>query len=144
MTTKTVKKGDVVSIEYTGTLETGEVFDSSKGREPLEFEVGSGSVIKGFDNGVLDMKIGDEKEIKINPDEGYGQRSEAYVKDLPRKSVPESLELKKGMILIFKREDGLRMPATVNEIKPDTVKVDFNHPLAGKKLTFKVKLVAIK
>lgn len=140
---KTAKKGDKVSVEYTGTLETGEIFDSSKGKPPLEFEVGANVVIKGFDDGILGMKVGEEKEININPKEGYGERNEAYIKELPRTAVPKEVDLKKGMMLIFKREDGLRMPAMVVDIKEDTVVVDFNHPLSGKKLKFKVKLIKI-
>ena len=144
MTTKTAKKGDTVSVEYTGKLETGEVFDSSKGREPLEFEVGAHSVIKGFEDGVVGMEIGEEKDIDISSEEGYGPKNDNYVKELPKESVPKDLELKKGMILMFKREDGMRIPAVVQDIKNDTILVDFNHPLAGKNLKFKVKLLAIK
>jgi len=141
---KAAKKGNVVSIEYTGMLENGQIFDSSKGKSPLEFEIGSGTVIKGFDNGVSGMKVGEEKEINIEPKDGYGERNENYIKELPKTSVPKELDLKKGMLLIFKREDGMRMPAAVLEIDDKTVKVDFNHPLAGKKLKFTVKLIKIK
>ena len=144
MTQKIVKKGDTVAVDYTGTLDSGEVFDTSKGKAPIEFEVGAGTVIKGFDDGVLGMKIGDEKDISIKPEEGYGKRNDTYIKELPHSSIPQGLEVKKGMLLIFKREDGLRMPATVTDIHKDTVKVDFNHPLAGKTLKFKVKIVEIK
>lgn len=144
MAAKTAKKGDKVFVDYTGKLETGETFDSSKGKAPLEFEVGSGMVIKGFEEGIIGMKIGDEKEIIIAPKEGYGERNEIYIKELPKESVPKELDLKKGMLLIFKRQDGLQMPATLVEINDKTIKVDFNHPLAGKKLKFTVKLVAIK
>ena len=144
MAAKAAKKGDTVSVEYTGKLESGEVFDTSKGREPLEFEIGAHSVIKGFENGVEGMKIGEEKDIDISAEEGYGQRNENYIKELPKETVPKELELKKGMILMFKREDGMRIPAIVNEINKDTISVDFNHPLAGKNLKFKVKLLEIK
>ncbi len=144
MAEKTAKKGDTVSVEYTGKLETGETFDTSKGREPLEFELGSGKVIKGFDEGIAGMKVGEEKEITIEPKDGYGERNENYIKDIPKKTVPESLELKKGLILMFKREDGMRIPATIAEVGEDIIKVDFNHPLAGKRLKFTVKLTAIK
>ncbi len=140
----TAKKGDIVAVEYTGKLETGETFDTSKGKEPLEFEIGTGAVIKGFDEGIVGMKPGQEKEITIKPSEAYGERNENYVKELPRESIPKDLELKEGMILIFKREDGMRIPATVKEIGTKFVKADFNHPLAGKTLKFTIKLVEIK
>ncbi len=144
MTIKTAKKGDTVSVEYAGKLETGETFDSSRGKDPLQFEIGANQVIKGFENGVDGMRIGDEKDVKIKPSEGYGERNENYVKELPKSSVPKDLELKTGMMLIFKREDGMRIPGIVAEIKKDTVKVDFNHPLSGKMLDFRIKLVGIK
>lgn len=144
MATRAAKKGDTVSVEYTGRLETGEVFDTSKGKDPLEFEIGKAEVIKGFEDGVIGMKVGEEKEIPIDPEDGYGKRNEAYVKEVPKQSIPSDIELKKGIILIFKREDGMRIPATVAEVKKDTAMVDFNHPLAGRKLKFSVKLTAIK
>lgn len=144
MAAKTAEKGNIVSVEYTGKLETGELFDTSKGRGPLEFELGSGKVIKGFDEGIIGMKIGEEKKIEINPEDGYGQRNENYTKDIPRKSIPKEIELKKGLLLMFKRPDGMSIPAAIIEIKEDSVKVDFNHPLAGKKLIFAVKLTGIK
>ena len=144
MAVKTAQKGYTVSVEYTGTLETGETFDSSKGKEPLQFEIGTNQVIKGFENGVAGMKVGDEKNVKIEPSEGYGERNENYIKEMPKASVPKDLELKTGMMLIFKREDGMRIPGVVTGIKTDTIKVDFNHPLSGKTLNFKIKLVDIK
>ena len=144
MTTKTAKKGDIVAVEYTGKLETGETFDTSKGKAPLEFEIGSHMVIKGFEDGVLGMKTGEEKEVTIESKDAYGDRNEQYIKKLPLNSVPKDLELKKGLILVFKREDGMRIPAQVLDIKDDSVEVDFNHPLAGKKLKFQIKLVEIK
>ncbi|HME87031.1 MAG TPA: peptidylprolyl isomerase [Candidatus Nanoarchaeia archaeon] len=144
MAAKTAKKGDTVLVDYTGKLENGSIFDSSKGKQPIEFELGAGSVIKGFDAGLIGMKVGEKKDIKISPEEGYGKRNDAYIKDIPKKSIPESVELKEGTILMFKREDGFTMPATVTEIGKTIVKADFNHPLAGKKLIFSVTLVDIK
>jgi len=142
--TEAAKKGDTVAIEYTGKLETGETFDTSKGKPPLEFEIGTAKVIKGFEEGVIGMKVGEEKELKIKPEDGYGQRNDKYVKEVPKKTIPKELELKKGLILLFKRPDEKRIPATVTEIKDDIVIIDFNHPLAGKTLNFKVKLIEIK
>ena len=141
---KTAQKGDTVAVEYTGKLETGETFDTSKGKPPLEFEIGKGMVIKGFEEGVIGMNVGEEKDITIAAEDGYGKRNKNYIKELPKKSIPKDLEIKEGMLLIFKREDSMRVPATIREIKDDTVKVDSNHPLAGKNLKFHVKLVEIK
>jgi FKBP-type peptidyl-prolyl cis-trans isomerase 2 len=144
MTAKTAQSGDTVVIHYSGKLESGEVFDTSKGKSPLEFQLGAKKVIPGFENGIMGMKVGEEKVFTIEPKDGYGERSENYVKDVPRKSVPKELDVHKGMILLFKREDGITMPATVVEFTDEALKVDFNHPLAGKKLTFTVKLIEVK
>ena len=144
MAAKTAQKGDTVLVEYTGTLETGETFDRSKGKDPLKFEIGTSQVIKGFETGVTGMKVGEEKNVKIKPSEGYGERNENYIKEMPKASVPKDLDLKVGMMLIFKREDEMRIPGIVADIKADTIKVDFNHPLSGKTLNFKIKLVDIK
>lgn len=140
---KSVKKGDTVLVDYTGKLETGEVFDTSKGKQPIEFEVGSGKVIKGFDEGIIGMSVGEEKTISIPPENAYGQKNETYIKDIPRKTVPKEIDVEPGHLLIFKREDGLSMPATIISSNDDIVKVDFNHPLAGKTLKFEVKLIKI-
>jgi len=144
MADKVVKKGDTVSVEYTGKLETGETFDSSKGKDPLEFEAGAGKVIKGFDEGIIGMKVGEEKELVIEAENAYGKRSDKYLKEVPRNTIPEKIQLKKGIILMFKREDGMRMPSTVTEVNDKTIKIDFNHPLAGKKLIFNIKIITIK
>jgi peptidylprolyl isomerase len=144
MAEKIVEKGNTVLVEYTGKLETGETFDSSKGKEPLEFVVGAGSVIPGFDEGILGMKVGQEKSISISPEKGYGTRHEEYIKEVPIKTIPKELEVRLGMILLFKRPDGMDIPCVVKEIGKENIKVDFNHPLAGKKLIFDVKVMEIK
>lgn len=144
MAEKIAKKGDLVLVDYTGKLETGETFDTSKNGKPLEFEIGAGKIIKGFDSAVVGMKVGEEKKITINPEDAYGKRSENYVKEIPKQAVPKDIELKKGHILMFKRDDGLNMPAVINEVKEKTLMIDFNHPLAGKKLNFEIKLVGFR
>jgi len=144
MADKVAKKGSTVSIDYTGKLETGETFDSSKGRGVLEFEIGDGKIVKGLEDSIVGMKVGDEKKITVNPENAYGKRNESLVKEVPKSTIPKEIKLKKGLILMFKREDGYKTPATVTEIKKDIVKIDFNHPLAGKKLKFEIKLVDIK
>jgi FKBP-type peptidyl-prolyl cis-trans isomerase 2 len=137
-----VKKGDKVKIDYTGTLDDGTVFDSSeKHGQPLEFEVGSGQVIKGVDEAVVGMKKGDEKEVKLKPEEAYGSPREELVKKVPRGQFPEKMELKEGMILVMGTPDGQKIPATIRKVEEKEVTLDLNHPLSGKNLTFKIKVI---
>ena len=139
----TVKKGDKVKVDYTGTLEDGTVFDSSKGKAPIEFEVGSGKIIKGFDEAVLGMKRGEEKEIRIKPEEAYGQPRPELVKSIPRDKLPQDKEPKPGMMLMLSSPDGRQLPARITEVSDTEVTIDLNHPLAGKTLIFKIKVVEI-
>lgn len=146
MVSKIVKSGDIVSVNYEGRFEDGEVFDSSSHGDhshPLEFQVGSGQVIKGFDNAVLGMKEGEEKEFSVEPSEGYGEVSEDAFKELPRKALPAGQEPKEGMMLVMSTPDGHRFPAKISKVSKDNVTLDLNHPLAGKKLIFKITLSAI-
>ena len=136
-----MKPGSKVKVKYTGTLNDGSVFDSSEGREPLEFIIGNGEVIAGFENGIKDMKLNEEKTIKINAKEAYGERDERMVVSIPRDNFPPDVQA--GGTLIMKGPEGQRIPAVVKEVKDNAVLVDLNHPLAGKELTFKVKVVAI-
>ena len=141
---KKVKNGDKVSVHYTGTLETGEVFDSSENREPLEFEVGSGQVITGFDKAVLDMSPGEEKEILLEPDQAYGARDDKKMQKVPKEILPKDVEPKEGMLLTLKAPTGQVFPATIAKVEEKEVFIDLNHPLAGKKLKFKIKIEDIK
>ncbi|MFH1064358.1 MAG: peptidylprolyl isomerase [Candidatus Woesearchaeota archaeon] len=148
-TTKTdkdrvVKDGDVACVHYTGKLDTGEVFDSSKDREPLEFIVGSGQLIKGFDTNVVGMKKGDKKDIKLSPAEAYGDRDERRIQEVPRNVLPKEPEPKEGMMLTLTAPTGQMFPAVIHKVKQDVVAVDMNHPLAGKTLNFEIELVDIK
>lgn len=137
-----VKKGDKIKVDYTGTLEDGTVFDSSeKHGQPLEFEVGSGQLIKGFDEAVIGMEKGDEKEIKLQPEEAYGERKEELVRDVPKDQLPKEQEVKEGTMLIVGLPNGMKMPVKVVEIQDDNVKIDFNHQLAGQVLNFKIKVI---
>lgn len=138
-----VKKGDTIKLHYTGTLNDGTVFDSSQGRDPLEFEVGSGMVIPGFDNGVLEMQIGDKKTIQIPFAEGYGETQQELIMDFPRNQFPEDLVPEVGMQLQMSNQEGNHFPVTIVGVADDTVRLDANHPLAGKDLTFDVELVEI-
>lgn len=138
-----VKKGDKVKVHYHGKLTNGETFDSSSGREPLEFEVGSGSVIKGFDDGVSGMKVGEKKTINIPVDEAYGPRSEDMLIEFPKDRLPNDMELEEGMQLMMSNGSGQNIPVIITEIKDDSVVLDANHPLAGENLVFDIELVEI-
>jgi peptidylprolyl isomerase len=135
--TVTAQKGDHVFVDYTGTLDDGTQFDSSEGREPLEFDVGTGQMIAGFDNGVVGMKEGDEKSIKIAPDQAYGEKDSSLVRDVPKSQVPPGV--KEGDTLSAQGQ-----PVKVVNVGGENVTIDFNHPLAGEALNFKIKMVKIE
>jgi peptidylprolyl isomerase len=137
------KKGDKVKVHYHGKLTNGETFDTSSGRPPLEFEIGSGSVIKGFDEGVTGMLVGEKKTINIPVDEAYGPRSEDMLIEFPRERFPTGMEIEEGMQLMMGNESGQNMPVIVTEIKEESVILDANHPLAGEDLIFDLELVEI-
>lgn len=139
-----VKKGDKVKIEYTGTFDDGTIFDSSeKHGQPLEFEAGSGKVIKGFDEALIDMKKGEEKDIQIKPSEAYGDHNPQLVKKVPKNKLPPGKEIKAGMLLEVGAPGARQMPARITEVTDTEVTIDLNHPLAGKNLNFKLKLVEV-
>ncbi len=141
---ETAKKSDTVSVHYTGRLEDGEVFDSSEGGEPLEFEVGAGDVIAGFDEAVRGMSIGDKRTIEIEPDDAYGLRIATLVQSVARASMNMDAEPQVGMNLIMQLPDNNQIPVAITEVTNDQITLDANHPLAGHKLTFDVELVEIK
>jgi len=133
---------DKVKVEYEGRLEDGTVFDSSaKHGKPLEFELGKGQVIKGFEAAISKLKSGEETEVTLKPAEAYGELREDLVKEVPRTQLPPGPELKVGMMLMVGLPNGAQIPAKIAEVKPETVKIDLNHPLAGKTLIFKLKLL---
>ncbi|MBD3354976.1 peptidylprolyl isomerase [Candidatus Woesearchaeota archaeon] len=138
-----VKKGDKIKVEYTGKLENGQVFDTSEGKQPLEFEVGAGKIIKGFDNAVIGMKKGEEKEITLKPEEAYGDPNPKLLQKIPREKLPEGKEPKQGMMLAMKTPDGRQVPVKIKEVSDKDITIDLNHPLAGKTLNFKIKVVDI-
>jgi len=137
------KPGDTVKIHYTGTLDDGTQFDSSSGRDPLQFELGSGQVIPGFEKAVEGMAVGDSKSINIPPEEAYGPRHEQMIQDVPRDALPDDLEPVEGMALQAQGQDGQVINLTVTSVAEDSVTVDGNHPLAGKALNFDIQLVDI-
>jgi FKBP-type peptidyl-prolyl cis-trans isomerase 2 len=138
-----VTSGDVVRIHYTGSLADGSVFDTSEGREPLEFTVGSGEIIPGLDKAMPGMTVGEEKTVTIPCDEAYGPRQEEAQQAVPRGQIPPDIPLEPGLQLQMRGPDGQAVPVTVAEITDEAVVLDANHPLAGKDLTFKVARVSI-
>jgi FKBP-type peptidyl-prolyl cis-trans isomerase 2 len=136
-----LKNGDKVKVHYTGTLDDGTVFDSSEGKEPLEFVIGQNQVIPGFENGIKAMKLNEEKTIKIKPSEAYGESNEKLIVRIPKDKFPPEVQVNGRLIL--KGPQGQQIPAVVKEIMETEVLIDLNHPLAGKELNFKVKVIAI-
>ena len=144
MAVATVKKGDTIKVDYEGSLEDGTVFDASQNHgQQLEFEVGSGQLIKGFDEAVVGMKVGQEKKVDIDPEHAYGQRDPEMLKEIPREQLPKNQEPKVGMGIVIGLPNGSKFPATIAKVSDKTVTLDLNHPLAGKKLTFKIKVAQI-
>lgn len=137
------KTGDTVKVHYRGTLADGTEFDSSRGQEPLEFTLGQGQLISGFEDAVVGMTLGENKTITIAPDEAYGERNEAMVQKVPRGAIPPEIELAEGMLLQAQGPDGETLRFTVADFNDEQVTVDGNHPLAGRDLTFELELVQI-
>lgn len=137
------KSGDTVRIHYTGTLTDGTTFDSSEGRQPLEFTLGSGQIIKGLDAKVEGMEIGEKDKVTIPAAEAYGPHDPQNVQQVPRNQIPPEVEVQPGTQLQARTQDGNTINLTVVEASPEEVTVDANHPLAGKDLVFDVELVEI-
>ena len=138
-----VKKGDRVGIHYTGKLKDGSVFESNMGGSPLEFTVGKGKVIKGFENAVLGMTPGQTKTVVIKPSEGYGPKDPALVITTKADELPAGITPAVGQILTITQADGSKVEMNVARVEGDQVTLDGNHPLAGRNLTFDIKLVSI-
>ena len=138
-----VKKGDLVKVHYTGKLTGGEQFDSSDGRDPLEFTVGAGQMIAGFDAALPGMKIGDKKTINIPAKDAYGEIDETAIIEFPKENVPADMKLEPGQQLTLSNQEGQPFPVTVKEIKEDMLILDANHFLAGKELVFDIELMEI-
>ncbi|MBF99893.1 MAG: peptidylprolyl isomerase [Owenweeksia sp.] len=139
-----VKENDTVRVHYTGKLTNGDVFDSSEGRDPLEFTLGQGQIIPGFEKGVLNMKVNEKKTIEIPSTEAYGERREDMIQEVPKNQLPPDIKPEVGMGLVSRTPQGQEMRLTVAEVKDESIVVDANHPLAGKDLVFDVELVEIK
>jgi FKBP-type peptidyl-prolyl cis-trans isomerase 2 len=141
---KQVQSGDKVKVHYNGRLTDGTTFDSSSGREPLEFQVGSGQVIKGFDDGVTGMAVGDKRTVQIPVNDAYGPKDETMVVEFPKANFPPDMKPEVGMQLNMTNGSGQVIPVVIMEVADDTVILDANHPLAGQELIFDIEVVGIE
>ena len=139
----TAQNGSTVSIHYTGNLSDGTEFDSSRDREPLTFQVGGGKVIPGFNDNVIGMEVGETKTFTIPHTEAYGPSNEDAIQDIPKTQFPEDFEVKVGQMIAGQGANGHAFTAKILSEGTDSIKLDFNHPLAGEDLTFEVELVSI-
>jgi peptidylprolyl isomerase len=137
-----VEKGKIVTVHYTGKLTSGEVFDSSKDRDPLKFQVGSGQIIPGFENAIIGKKPGDEVNISIESSDAYGEIREDLIVSVPIEQMPGSVEV--GQSLQAQSENGQAVNVTVKEVNESSVVIDGNHPLAGQKLIFDIEVVEVE
>ncbi|MBW2468239.1 MAG: peptidylprolyl isomerase [Deltaproteobacteria bacterium] len=141
---KEAQVGDLVSVHYTGKLKNGEVFDSSKDRDPLEFTLGNKELLPGFEDGVVGMKPGESKSVKLEPENAFGDRREDLLLKLPKKEFPHHITPSVGLQLRLSNASGNEMTVVVTEVGEDTVTLDANHPLSGEIVVFEIELVEIK
>ncbi len=139
-----VKENDTVKVHYTGKLKDGQVFDTSEGKDPIEFTLGKGQLIPGFEKGLLDMKVNEKKTVTIPKEEAYGEPREDLVQEVEKSQLPDEIKPEVGMGLVSRTPDGREMNLVVAEVKDETIVVDGNHPLAGKDLVFDLEVVEIK
>jgi FKBP-type peptidyl-prolyl cis-trans isomerase 2 len=137
------QNGDKVRVHYHGKLRTGETFDSSDGRDPLEFTVGSGQVIRGFEEGVRGMQVGDKKTVEIDVENAYGAKSQEMIIEFPKSQFPQDMNPEVGSQLMMSNGSGQSFPVTIAEVREESVLLDANHPLAGQDLIFDIELVEI-
>ena len=137
------KQGDKVQIHYTGKLTDGTMFDTSSGSDPLEFELGSGQGIEGFDKAVAGMSEGESKTVTLEPEEAYGTHHDQLVQEVPKSALPDDIEPQVGMALQSQSPDGQVTRLTVTDVADESITVDANHPLAGQPLNFDIELVKI-
>ena len=135
--------GDTVRVHYTGTLEDGTQFDSSRGAEPMEFAMGQGQLIAGFENAVAGLSTGESCKVILAPEDAYGESNEEMIQNVPRELMPEGVVLEAGMVLQGQADDGRVDNFTVVSFTEEAVTLDANHPLAGKALTFEIELIEI-
>jgi FKBP-type peptidyl-prolyl cis-trans isomerase 2 len=137
------RDGDTVKVHYTGKLDNGEVFDTSRERDPFEFKIGGQAVIPGFEKGVVGMGVGDSKTIEISPEDAYGEKKEELVVEVQKSELPEDITPSVGQRLQIKQQDGNPIVVTITDMNEDNITLDANHPLAGYTLFFDVELVEI-
>ena len=139
----TAKQGDTVHVHYKGSLEDGQVFDTSEGRDPLSFTIGSGQVIPGFEDAVVGMSLNEKKNVAIPVDQAYGQRNEELILTVPREQVPQDINPEVGQKLQMQGPNNQPVVVEVTEVVDEHIKLDANPPLAGKDLIFDIELVEI-
>ena len=132
-----------VKVHYTGKLANGEVFDTSDGKEPIEFTLGQGQLIPGFEKGLIDMKLNEKKTINMTKDDAYGEVNETLIQEVKKTDLPQDMEPKVGMGLVSKSPEGQEINLMVVEVKEETIVIDGNHPLAGRDLIFDLEVVEI-
>ncbi len=138
-----IKEGDTVKVHYTGKIADGTVFDSSKEREPLEFKIGEGKLIPGFEKAVVGMNEGDTNTVTIPVQEAYGEKRDDMVVDVEKSQIPEDIDPEVGQQLQIQQQDGGAIPVVITDVTGDSVKLDANHPLAGQELTFEIEVVEV-
>tara|TARA_B100000809_G_C14871247_1_gene435619 strand:- start:218 stop:664 length:447 start_codon:yes stop_codon:yes gene_type:complete len=139
-----VKENNIVKVNYTGKLSDGQVFDSSEGKEPIEFTLGQGQLISGFEKGLIDMKLNEKKTITIAKEDAYGEVNKDLIQEVEKSQLPQDMTPEVGMGLVSKSPDGQEMNLLVVEVREETIVIDGNHPLAGKELIFDLEVLAIK
>ena len=140
---KSASSGDTVRVHYTGRLENGEVFDSSVDREPIEFVLGEGNMIPGFESAVSGMSVDESKDVRIAAEDAYGERRDDLVFTFERSGLPDTMSPEVGLQVELRGPSGQAVPALITDVKGDSVTVDANHPLSGEPLLFELKLVEI-
>ncbi|MDP2653482.1 MAG: peptidylprolyl isomerase [Candidatus Omnitrophota bacterium] len=138
-----IENGKTVQLDYTVRVD-GEVVDTSEGKEPMEYVHGGGSIIPGLEKRLTGLKVGDKKTVTVPADEAYGQPNPEAIQEAPKSLFPANVTIEKGMVVPLQTKEGQQVPAIVQEIKGDTVVLDFNHPMAGKQLVFDITVVAIR
>ena len=139
----TIKNGDTVSVHYTGTLTSGEVFDSSLERKPLKFTLGKGQLIPGFERAIMGLSVGEKVKANIPSKEAYGEHNSEMVLQVPNNQLPPELDVQVGMQLQLNQPDGQVIPVQITQVKVEMVTIDANHPLAGKDLNFDIEIIEI-
>lgn len=139
-----VKENNTVKVNYTGKLSDGQIFDTSEGREPIEFTLGQGRLIPGFEKGLIDMELNEKKTITIPKEEAYGEVNKDLIQEVKKSELPQEMAPEVGMGLVSKSPDGQEMNLLVIEVKEETIVIDGNHPLAGKELIFDLEVLEIK